>query len=146
MLSAEQSLARIAHDAAAARSALPTHEDVQSAAARRVGEATARRNEAHRQAILQAVAEHVEQHLVPALRHAQQMERLAWQMHDLLAQRDDHVGAAEIRTRMHQVKTAQFAASASAAEGRAFPTGSLWIHPPSWYPANDARPTPSAAR
>jgi hypothetical protein len=120
LLLSEQRLARLTRDVAAARLALPDCEQIQSAAARAVGEATAHRDAAHRQAILQAVAEHVEQHLVPALRHAQQMERLAWQMHDLLAQRDDHVGAAEIRTRMHRTLTAQYAASASAADGRAF--------------------------
>ena len=41
LLSAEQSLARIARDAAAARQALPDHEAVQTEAARAVGEATA---------------------------------------------------------------------------------------------------------
>ena len=57
------------------------------------------------------------------LRHAQEMERLAWQIHDVLAQRGDHAGVTEIRTRMHGAKTAQLAPAASAAEasGRRVP-------------------------
>ena len=120
LLSAEQSLARIARDAAAARQALPDHEAVQTEAARAVGEATARRNAAHRACILAIVAEHIEQNLVPALKHAQQLERSAWQIHDALDQRADHAGAAEIRTAIHRVKTRQYERAASAAEGRAF--------------------------
>jgi hypothetical protein len=120
LLEVEQRIAHLRRDAAAARSALPTHEDVQSAAARYLAEATARRNAAHRSAILQTVAEHIEQRLTPALQTAQEIERAIWEVHDHLAQRDDDDAVTEIRTRMHRIKTAQLAPTASAAAGRAF--------------------------
>jgi hypothetical protein len=120
LLTAEQSLARIQRDAAAARSSLPTHETVQSEAARYVAETTARRDQAHRDCVLATVAEHIERHLVPTISRAQALERVVWEVHDHLAQRGDHAGASEIRTAMHRVKTRQYERAASAAEGRAF--------------------------
>jgi hypothetical protein len=120
LLEVEQRIARLQRDAAAARSALPDHEAVQSEAARYVAEATARRNAALRSAILAAVADCIERRLTPALQTAQEIERVIWEVSDHLAQRDDHAGVSEIRTRMYRIKTAQLAPPASAAAGRAF--------------------------
>jgi hypothetical protein len=122
---AERNLAQAAEDGRAARHMLPQAEAAVGEAAALVGQLTQRRDEAHRQVILQIVDECVEQRLVPALRAAQLVERQIWQIADALHQRGDAAAVARIREQIGSIKTAQLAPSASLAEGMAFIHGLL---------------------
>jgi hypothetical protein len=80
---------RCQRDAAAARSALPTHEDVQAAAGRHVAQVTARRDRALKAAILESVAEHLDRQYLAAMWTARAHEAVAWNVFDALDKAGD---------------------------------------------------------
>src|SRR5262249_24058176 len=117
---AEERVAETARDAAAARQALPDHEAVVSAAARHVNELTRERDRLHREVVLEAIADHLQHRLVPAIRAMRTTEKAAWDVADAFSRLGDDATAQRIAEVIGATKGSTVPPAADVSAGRAF--------------------------
>jgi hypothetical protein len=120
LVEAERALAQAAEDARVARHALPTHEAVVTEAAKLVGELTARREQALRDAVLEAIADHLDRRYSTPMEAARAAEKVAWDIADGLTETGDPQTAQRVAEAIRAAKSRLTTPKPEPQRGKAF--------------------------